>query len=75
LRSSSSGVVLGSVAAVAAARMADSVLSGLLFNVESRDPLTLLVVAGVMAGAALLAGYLPARRATRIDPSVALRCE
>ena len=49
--------------------------ASLLFNVKSRDPLTLALVAVGLALVALLASYLPARRATRVDPVVSLRYE
>ena len=48
-------------------------LGGLLFGVTARDPLTFLGMPIVLALVAALAGYLPARRASRIDPSIALR--
>ena len=50
-------------------------LEGLLFGVAPRDPLTLILVTGVVALAVLLATYVPGRRAVRVDPVVALRAE
>jgi ABC-type antimicrobial peptide transport system permease subunit len=50
-------------------------LQSLLFGVEPLDPITFAISAGVMLAAAVLASYLPARRATKIDPIVSLRCE
>ena len=50
-------------------------LSGLLYGVRPADPATLGCVALLLGGVALLASYIPARRATRVDPVVALRCE
>ena len=65
------GLAVGGVAALAGARA----ISALLFGVSPQDPLTLVSVAGVQAGVALLALWLPARRASRLHPAVALRAE
>jgi len=65
------GVVLGVVAAAAVSRM----VSTLLFGISAVDPVTFVVVPVLLAGMALLASYLPALRATRIDPAAALRGE
>jgi putative ABC transport system permease protein len=47
----------------------------MLFSIRPTDPATFAAVAAVLAGVALFASYLPARRATRVDPIVALRSE
>jgi len=65
------GLVIGAGASSLLARSA----SGLLFGVTSSDPQTFVGMIGVLAIVALVAGYLPARRASRIDPMVALRAE
>jgi ABC-type lipoprotein release transport system permease subunit len=51
------------------------VLSSQLFGVSGRDPLTYAAISAVLAGVALVASWLPARRATRVDPALALRAE
>jgi predicted permease len=63
------GVVIGTLAAW----MAGRALSGFLFGVTAADPLTYAVMIVVLGGVAFASGYLPARRASRIDPIVALR--
>ena len=51
------------------------VLQSFLFGVGARDPLTFVLVPLALAAVALLASLIPARRATHVDPVVALRCE
>ena len=53
--------------------MAARAIGGLLFDVGSSDPVTFAAVLGVLATVAALAGYVPARRATLVDPAIALR--
>ncbi|HEV8364790.1 MAG TPA: ADOP family duplicated permease [Gemmatimonadaceae bacterium] len=65
------GIALGIGAALAVTR----VLSALLFGVGATDPLTYAAVSGVLAVVALGAMYLPARRASRVDPIIALRAD
>ncbi len=65
------GIILGICGAFALSR----ILSRFLYGVEATDPLTYVAVAALLLAVALLASYLPARRATSIDPMSALRCE
>ena len=66
-----SGVIFGLLLAVATGRL----VSGMLYNVGALDPLAFTIAPAVLAAAALLATWLPARRATRISPMAALRTE
>ncbi len=68
-------VVVGCVLGGIGAYYLGSTAEALLFEVQGRDPLVLVGVAVLLAAVALAAGYLPARRASRVDPMVALRSE
>jgi predicted permease len=65
------GVIAGILGSLAVTRL----LSGFLFGIKSTDPVTFLAVPLLLATIALLASYIPARRATKVDPMVALRYE
>ncbi len=67
--------VIGIAVGLACAAAMTQVLTSMLFGVKATDPLTYVVVVVMLAGIALLASYVPARRAMRVDPIVALRCE
>jgi putative ABC transport system permease protein len=65
------GITTGMLASLVMVRYLDT----LIYGVRARDPLTLIVVSLVLAAAATLASYVPARRASRLEPSAALRAE
>ena len=65
------GLVAGVLGSIAVSRW----IGSLLFDVRARDPWTIAAAVGVVAVVALLASYIPARRATKVDPLIALRAE
>jgi predicted permease len=71
IKLAAAGLALGAVAAYAASQL----IASMLFGIGTTDPTTYVGVSVVLAGVALLAGYVPARRATQVDPLVALRHE
>jgi predicted permease len=71
LTMAAAGIVVGLIAAASLSRL----LGGLLYGVKPNDPVTFALVPVLLAVVALLASYLPARRATRVDPTTALRAE
>jgi putative ABC transport system permease protein len=75
LGSSSRAVLVGFLLGFAGAAAVAQLLRSLLFGLSPFDPVSYVIVAMILAAAGLAATYLPARRATKIDPMAALRCE
>jgi len=68
-------VIAGATLGLAGALIVSHVMAGLLFGVSPNDPLTFIALTLVLTAVALAACYIPARRAMRVDPIVALRNE
>ncbi len=71
LRWTLTGMVIGTLAALGLTRL----ISSQLFGVRAHDPLTYMAITGLLMSVAVAATFIPARRATKTDPLVALRCE
>lgn len=75
VRGSMLWVLVGIAAGIAGSAALARLLGGLLYGVRPTDPVVLGSVSALLASVALLASYLPARRAAKVDPMTALRCE
>jgi predicted permease len=71
IRVAAAGVLIGTIGALAITRS----ISTMLYGIRPTDPVTFVSIAGGLAAVAVLASYLPARRAARIDPTISLRSE
>jgi ABC-type antimicrobial peptide transport system permease subunit len=66
-------ILVGAVVGVTLSLWATRFVSALLYGVEARDPLTIAAAAGVLVSVGLFAGWLPARKVSRLDPTAVLR--
>ena len=71
MRTILAGIAIGIAGALALTRTLES----MLYEIKATDPLTFVCVTLLLVAAALLASYIPAHRAVKVDPMVALRCE
>jgi ABC-type antimicrobial peptide transport system permease subunit len=69
------GLAVGLAGVVGLSRWMTSLTAGLLFEVHPGDPMTLAAIVMLLAIIALLACWIPARRATKVDPMIVLRCD
>jgi putative ABC transport system permease protein len=67
--------ITGAAIGLACALLFSNVMAGALYDIRPTDPMTFGIAVIIFIAVALLASYLPARRATKVDPMVALRCE
>jgi macrolide transport system ATP-binding/permease protein len=75
LRQAMRPVVIGALVGVAGCAAVSQILNSMLFGISAHDPVAFVVVPLILLSVALLASYIPARRATQVDPMVALRYE
>ena len=75
IRAAAPPVIAGVVLGISGALALTGLLRGMLFQISPRDPLTFAVVPAILALVALMAAYLPARRAAYLDPMIALRMD
>lgn len=68
-------VAIGIAVAIPIAFACGKFISGMLFGISAADPVTVVIASSILIAVAAIAGFLPARRASRIDPMVALRYE
>jgi ABC-type antimicrobial peptide transport system permease subunit len=75
LRQAMRPVVLGALIGIAGCAAVSQVLKSMLFGISAHDPVAFVAVPLVLLAVALVASYIPARRATKVDPMIALRYE
>jgi ABC-type lipoprotein release transport system permease subunit len=75
LRHSARVAIVGTILGVSAALLATRLVSSMLYGIASSDPATYVAVSALLASAALAATFIPAMRATRVDPTITLRAE